>query len=183
MVVDTIGSDGIKMVSPGLFPGRRLRARFQFRLDCQPDGSAQGAQTPAGTGARTGDPGVGCLFGSRLVSTPPPNYQAVAKVLVRSTTPQIMWKTVDAEAERDESIRSQKSQILQLKSRFVINNALQQKGISDLKMIRELERKQLKPDEWLTENLQAQFLAGTEVLQISLDGKDPRNWLAWSTPS
>ena len=80
-----------------------------------------------------------------------------------------MWKTIDAESERDESQRNQKSQLIQIKSRFVINTALGQRGISDLKMIRE----QARPAEWLAENLQAQFLQGTEVLQISLDGKDP----------
>ena len=110
---------------------------------------------------------AGCLTAGWFL-LPPPNYQAVAKVMVRTSTPQIMWKTVDADAERDES-RSQKSQIIKLRSRLLISAALQQKGISDLKMIREHER----PVEWLAENLQAQFLSGTEILQISMEGKDP----------
>ncbi len=100
---------------------------------------------------------------------PPPNYQAQAKVLVRAATPQIMWKTIDAEANTDEAQRYQKSQLIQIKSRFVINAALGQKGISELKMLRE----QARPAEWLAENLQAQFLQGTEVVQISLEGKYP----------
>ena len=100
---------------------------------------------------------------------PPPNYQAQSKVLVRAATPQIMWKTVDTEAESVEYQRFQKSQLIQLKSRFVINAALGQRGINDLKMVRE----QARPVEWLLENLQAQFLQGTEVLEISLDGQDP----------
>jgi len=102
---------------------------------------------------------------------PPPKYQAQAQVLVRTTTPQIMFKTVDAEVERgfEEYQRFQKSQLIQLKSRFVINTALQQPGINELKMIRE----QARPAEWLVENLQASFLQGSEVLQISLDGKSP----------
>jgi succinoglycan biosynthesis transport protein ExoP len=101
---------------------------------------------------------------------PPPKYQAQAQVLVRTATPQIMWKTVDTEAERgDEYPRFQKSQLIQLKSRFVINAALEQRGINELKMIRE----QAKPADWLVENLQAQFVQGSEVMQISLDGKYP----------
>jgi len=100
---------------------------------------------------------------------PPPKYQAQAQVLVRTSTPQIMFKTIDAESEREESQRYQRSQLVQLKSRFVINTALQERGINELKMIRE----QARPADWLAENLQAQFLSGTEVLQISLDGKDP----------
>ena len=59
---------------------------------------------------------------------PPPNYQAQAKVLVRTATPQIMWKTVDAEAERDESLRNQKSQLIQLKSRIVISTRSSERG-------------------------------------------------------
>ena len=80
-----------------------------------------------------------------------------------------MFQTIDAEAEREESQRYQRSQLVQLKSRFVINTALQQRGINELKMIRE----QARPADWLVENLIAQFLSGTEVLQISLDGKYP----------
>src|SRR5271157_4087091 len=100
---------------------------------------------------------------------PPPKYQAQAQVLVRTATPQIMFTTIDAEAEREESQRYQRSQLVQLKSRFVINTALEQRGINELKMIRE----QARPADWLAENLLAQFLPGTEVLQVSLDGKDP----------
>ncbi len=102
---------------------------------------------------------------------PPPKYQAQSQVLVRTATPQIMWKTIDAEAERaDEYQRFQKSQLIQLKSRFVINAALAQPGINELKMIPE----QSKQADWLVENLQAQFLPGSEVMQISLDGSDPK---------
>ena len=91
-------------------------------------------------------------------------------MLVRTTTPQIMWKTVDTEAEsREEYQRFQKSQLIQLRSRFVINTALQQRGINELKMIRE----QAKPADWLAQNLQAQFLQESEVMHISLDGKYP----------
>ena len=91
-------------------------------------------------------------------------------MLVRTATPQIMFKTIDAEAERATNTqRYQRSQLIQLKSRFVINAALEQRGINELKMIRE----QARPADWLVENLQAQFLQGTEVLQISLDGKYP----------
>ncbi|MGO9815431.1 MAG: polysaccharide biosynthesis tyrosine autokinase [Isosphaeraceae bacterium] len=164
-VVDIIGSDGIGRVSsaypvavppqPAPSPSpmgllRALKRRLALAL-----------------GLAILVSGVSTLAAWFLL--PPPNDQAQAKVLVRAATPQIMWKTIDAEAERDESQRYQKSQLIQIKGRFVINTALGQRGISDLNMIRE----QARPAEWLTENLQAQFLQGTEVLQVSLDGKDP----------
>ena len=99
---------------------------------------------------------------------PPPKYQAQAQVLVRTSTPQIIFQAIDAEAEREESQRYQRSQLVQLKSRFVINAALHNAG-QRAQMIRE----QARPDDWLAANLQAQFLLGTQVLQISLDGKYP----------
>ncbi len=167
-VIDTVGGDGPELV-PAVYRG--------------PNSTASSGPSPLGLLKALRRRlmlavGLGTLVSAACASAawsllPPPNYQAQAKVLVRTSTPQIMWKTVDAEAERDESIRSQKSQLIQLKSRFVINTALQQRGISDLNMIRELIRQQERPVEWLSEHLQAQFLTGTEVLQISLDGQDP----------
>ena len=173
-VVETIGGDGIRMVSPAYSVGGGSVPGSSSGSAVNPMALLKALRRRLALALGLGMLASGACSVAAWFLLPPPNYQAVAKVLVRSTTPQIMWKTVDAEAERDESTRSQKNQILQLKSRFVINNALQQPGISDLKMIREVERQQIKPHEWLIENLQAQFLAGTEVLQISLEGKDPQ---------
>src|SRR5271157_3087582 len=164
-VVDTIGSDGTGMV-PSAYP---------VVVHSQPTSSpsslgllrALKRRLALALGLAILVSGVSSLAAWFLL--PPPNYQAQAKVLVRTATPQIMFKTVDAEADRDEGQRYQKSQLIQIKSRFVINTALQQRGINELKMIRE----QARPADWLAEKLQAQFLQGTEVLEISLEGQDP----------
>ncbi|MGO8898234.1 MAG: polysaccharide biosynthesis tyrosine autokinase [Isosphaeraceae bacterium] len=164
-VVDTIGSDGTGMV----------HSAYPVVVHPQPTSSpspmgllrALKRRLALALGLAILVSGVSSLAAWFLL--PPPKYQAQAKVLVRTETPQIMWKTIDAETDRDGSQRYEKSQLIQIKSRFVINTALGQRGISDLNMIRE----QARPAEWLTENLQAQFLQGTEVLQVSLDGKDP----------
>ena len=165
-VVDTIGGDGTGMV-PSAYP---------VIVNPQPTSSP----SPMGL-LRALKRRLALALGLAILASsvcsmaawfllPPPKYQAQAQVLVRTATPQIMWKTVDTEAEsREEYACFQKSQLIQLKSRFVINTALQQRGINELKMIRE----QAKPVDWLAENLQAQFLQGSEVMQISLDGKDP----------
>ena len=168
-VVDTIGSDGTGMVVPSA-------SAYPVVVHPQPTSSpssmgllrALKRRLALALGLAILVSGVSSIAAWFLL--PPPNYQAQSTVLVRTATPQIMWKTVDTEAERgDEYQRFQKSQLIQLKSRFVINTALGQRGINDLKMIRE----QAKPTDWLAENLQAQFLQGTEVMQISLDGQDP----------
>src|SRR5271157_2097781 len=168
-VVDTIGSDGTGMV-PSAYP---VVVHPQPTSSPSPMGllRALKRRLALALGLAILVSGVNSLAAWFLLPTP--NYQAQAKVLVRTATPQIMFKTVDAEVERssEEYQRFQKSQLVQLKSRFVINAALQQRGINDLKMIRE----QARPADWLAENLQAQFLSGTEVLQISLDGKYPED--------
>jgi len=164
-VVDTIGSDGTGMV-PSAYP---VVVHPQPTSSPSPMGllKALKRRLALALGLAILVSGVSSLAAWFLL--PPPNYQAQAKVLVRTATPQVMFKTVDAEADRDESQRYQKSQLIQIKSRFVINTALQQRGINELKMIRE----QARPAAWLAEKLQAQFLQGTEVLEISLEGKDP----------
>ena len=164
-VVDTIGSDGTGMV-PSAYP---MVVHPQPTSSPSPMGllRALKRRLALALGLAILVSGVSSLAAWFLLPTP--NYQAQAKVLVRTATPQIMFKTVDAEVDRDEGQRYQKSQLIQIKSRFVINTALQQRGINELKMIRE----QARPADWLAEKLQAQFLQGTEVLEISLDGKDP----------
>jgi len=97
---------------------------------------------------------------------PLPKFKAEAKLLVKSQTPQIAYKT--AEAQNDGDYPSyQKTQLTLLKSRFVINAALQEKGISKLQTIKEHK----DPVNWLQDNLQAQFLQGSQILEISLAGE------------
>src|SRR5271157_5727592 len=164
-VVDTIGSDGTGMV-PSAYP---VVVHPQPTSSPSPMGllKALKRRLALALGLAILVSGVSSLAAWFLL--PPPNYQAQAKVLVRSATPQIMFKTVDAEADRDDGQRYQKSQLIQIKSRFVISTALQQRGINELKLIRE----QARPADWLAGKLQAQFLQGTEVLEISLEGQDP----------
>ncbi len=164
-VIETTGRDGSGTV-PSAYP---LVVNPQASMSPSPMGLLKALKRRLALALGLGILVSGVCSLAAWFLLPEPNYQAQAKVLVKSLTPQIMWKTIDAEAERDESLRSQKSQLIQIKGRFVINTALQQRGISELKMICE----QAKPAEWLAENLQAQFLGGTEVLQVSLDGKYP----------
>ena len=164
-VVDAIGGDGTGMV-PSAYP---VIVNPQQTSGPSPMGLLKALKRRLALALGLAIPVSAVCSTAAWVLLPPPKYQAQAQVLVRTSTPQIMFKTIDAESERDESLRNQRSQLVQLKSRFVINTALQQRGINELKMIRE----QARPADWLAENLQAQFLSGTEVLQISLDGKDP----------
>ena len=164
-VVETIGGNGTGMV-PSAYP---VVVNPQPTSSPSPMGLLRALKRRLVLALGLAIPVSGVCSTAAWVLLPRPKYQAKAQVLVRTATPQIMFQTIDAEAEREESSRYQRSQLVQLKSRFVINTALEQHGISELKMIREQKR----PAEWLAENLVAQFLQGTEVLQISLDGKYP----------
>src|SRR5271157_2496255 len=164
-VVDTIGGDGTGMV-PSAYP---VIVNPRPTSSPSPMGLLRALKRRLVLALGLAILVSGVCSTAAWVLLPPPKYQAQAQVLVRTSTPQIMFKTIDAEAEREESQRYQRSQLVQLKSRFVINTALEQRGINELKMIRE----QARPADWLAENLLAQFLPGTEVLQVSLDGKDP----------
>ncbi len=164
-VVDIIGGDGTGMV-PSAYP---VGVHPNPNANASPMGLLRALKRRLGLalGLAILVSGVGSLAAWFLL--PPPKYQAQAKVRVRTAIPQILWKTVDAEADRDESQLYLKTQLFEVKSRFVINTALGQPKIGELKMIRE----QARPAEWLADNLQAQFLPGTEVMQISLDGQEP----------
>ena len=51
----------------------------------------------------------------------------------------------------------------------MLNAALQDKEVSKYRMVRE----QIDPIAWLQENLKVEFIAGSEVMEISLSGDDP----------
>src|SRR5271165_6617161 len=136
-VVDTIGSDETGMIVPSAsaYP---MVVHSQPTFSPSPMGLLRALKRRLALALGLAIMVSGASSIAAWFLLPPPNYQAQSKVLVRTATPQIMWKTVDTEAERgDEYQRFQKSQLIQLKSRFVINAALGQRGINDLKMVRE----------------------------------------------
>ena len=101
---------------------------------------------------------------------PPPKFVVQATLQVRSATPRVLFETTDSAAESPDAYqRYQKNQIVQLKSRLVMSTALGQPGISKLRIVSD-ER---DPIEWLLTSLQAQFLQGSDLLQISMEGNEP----------
>ena len=57
-----------------------------------------------------------------------------------------------------------------IKSQLVLNAALRNKDVSNYQLL----RKQKDPIGWLQENLKVGFINGSEVMEISLTGDDPR---------
>jgi capsular exopolysaccharide synthesis family protein len=101
---------------------------------------------------------------------PQPKFKPSAKLLVRSYVPQVIFKGADGINETGDSYRRyQKTQMAMLKSRSVVNTALQQPDIKKLRKV--IEQKDLV--EWILENLVVQFLGDSEIMEISLGGDLP----------
>ena len=66
--------------------------------------------------------------------------------------------------------RYQQTQMTLVKSRLVLNAALQDEKVAKCRMVRE----QLDPITWLQEALTVEFISGSEVMEISLSGDDNR---------
>ena len=109
----------------------------------------------------------GLSTGAAWFLLPPPKFKAQSRLQVSSQVPQVAFKTSEAQYDTADSYRRlQKTQLNLVKSRFVINAALQAKEVANIPMIKE----QPDPIDWLQENLQAQFLQESELLEIALSG-------------
>jgi capsular exopolysaccharide synthesis family protein len=101
---------------------------------------------------------------------PPAKYRAQARLQVAAQVPKVLYKTVEAESlGGDDYKRYQTTQLTLVKSSLALNAALQEKAVSKYRMVRE----QIDPIFWLQENLKVEFLAGSEVMEISLTGDFP----------
>jgi capsular exopolysaccharide synthesis family protein len=100
---------------------------------------------------------------------PQAKFKAKSLLKVDSQTPRILYKVENQGGE--DYKRYQKTQVNLLRSRVVLSSALSSEGISKLPMIRDL------PDQlaWLQENLEAQFLGDSELMEISLSGDRPED--------
>jgi capsular exopolysaccharide synthesis family protein len=100
---------------------------------------------------------------------PQAKFRAKSLLKVDSQTPRILYKVENPGGE--DYKRYQKTQVNLLKSRVVLSSALSSEGISKLPMIRDL------PDQlaWLQENVEAQFLGESELMEISLGGDRPED--------
>ena len=100
---------------------------------------------------------------------PPAQFKAQAMLLVIAQQPKVLFQTVETEAG-DDYHRYQTTQLNLVKSRLVLNTALQDEQVSKYRMVREHD----DPITWLQEKLKVEFLAGSEIMEISLSGNQPQ---------
>jgi len=95
--------------------------------------------------------------------------RAQARLQVASQLPKVLFSTVETEVN-DDYRRYQNTQQALVMSQLVLNAALQDPNVSAYRMVRE----QTDPITWLKDKLKVEFVAGSEVMEISLSGTDPK---------
>jgi capsular exopolysaccharide synthesis family protein len=98
---------------------------------------------------------------------PSAKYKAQACLQVTAQPPKVLFQTMETEA--DDYRRYQSTQQTLVTSRLVLNSALKENEVRNYRLI----RSQVDPVAWLQTQLKAEFLAGSEVMAISLSGDEP----------
>jgi polysaccharide biosynthesis transport protein len=100
---------------------------------------------------------------------PPAKFTASARLQVIAQPPALLFHTVETDGGGGDYRRYQSTQQTLVKSRMVLNAALREGKVSSYAIL----RGQVDPIAWLQEKLIVGFVAGSEVMEISLSGDDP----------
>jgi polysaccharide biosynthesis transport protein len=101
---------------------------------------------------------------------PAAKYKASARLQVIAQPPALLFRTVETEGAGGDYRRYQSTQQTLVKSRMVLNAALREGKVATYAILRE----QVDPIAWLQEKLIVEFVAGSEVMEISLSGDEPQ---------
>ncbi len=104
---------------------------------------------------------------------PPAKFKAQARLQVTAEPPKILFHTVETDTNQDYK-RYQNTQQALVKSQLALNAALQDKEVSKCRTLRE----QVDPIGWLEQNLKVEFIAASELMEVSLSGEDPHELAA-----
>jgi capsular exopolysaccharide synthesis family protein len=104
---------------------------------------------------------------------PPPRYTAFALLQIASRPPQVAFTILETQSEtKDELDTYQKTQLQLIKSRFVLNAALSDPQVVGLTTVAEQGDGAL---DWLSKEVNVEFLNGSDLLRIALRGERPRD--------
>ncbi len=98
-----------------------------------------------------------------------PTFKAHARLQVMEHVPRVLFHTVEIGGKEDYK-RYQNTQQALVRSQLALSAALRDSEVSKYRMIREL----VDPIGWLQDNLKVEFIADSELMEISLTGEDPR---------
>ncbi len=123
--------------------------------------------------------GLGCLvasiFAALLWLLVPIKYEAFVQIRVRRNPEQMLTdRNARPQHPQDYEIEKQ-TQAALLKSPFVINAALRQRGISQMPLVRDNPwfGKRENPVAWLDRQLKVEFAEGSEMLRLSMKEEYP----------
>jgi capsular exopolysaccharide synthesis family protein len=102
---------------------------------------------------------------------PPMNYLAASRLRLAATPPKILFPTEETQGDY---AMYRRTQIALIRSRNVLKRALQTPGLAESPIF----EKQGDPTEWLRQHIQVEFPEGSEFLEISLQGRRPRDLVA-----
>jgi len=100
---------------------------------------------------------------------PPAKYKAQARLHVAAQAPKVLFRTVETEGSEDYR-RYQNTQQTLVTSQLALNASLRDQEVRKYRMV----RRQVDPIAWLQETLKVEFIAASEVMEISLSGEDPQ---------
>ncbi|HEY7423815.1 MAG TPA: hypothetical protein VH682_06170 [Gemmataceae bacterium] len=109
---------------------------------------------------------LAALVGGSVFYFRPPPKQTVCTLLHVPPHKGVIFKNVGAGGGLT---NHQRTQLVMLKSRLVLNSALCDPKVAQLSVVRE----QAEPVEWLEQEIQADFSAAPEVLRITMSGDRP----------
>lgn len=105
--------------------------------------------------------------------TPSAKYTAGATLEVSLAPKRIMWEPGGGAASNPQMF--QQTQAAFMTDRFVLAHALSKPEVAKLPLIRSLLESNVDPEEWLDTNLQANFVKGSEILEVTLSGDHPQD--------
>ena len=108
------------------------------------------------------------VFGSLVWYLRPPKYISAAFIRVYGVEQRILD---DGKNSSMLANQYQKTQMALVKSRLVVNTVLEDEKIRELPLI----RKNAEAAEWLEKELKAEFIGGTEILQVSLSAREHKD--------
>jgi capsular exopolysaccharide synthesis family protein len=107
---------------------------------------------------------------------PRAKYKAQAVLHVAAQPPRVLFGTVETQERSggEEYARYQKTQMAWVRSRLVLNTALQQPAVQHSRMVQEQE----DTVRWLQKELDVHFEAGSELMNIGFSGDQPEELAA-----
>lgn len=103
-----------------------------------------------------------------------PKHNAFAQLHVAATAPRMVFKTADSTEGRNDFLTYMRTQSARIKSRYVLNAALKADGVKRLPLVTE----QTDPVAWLDEELKVEYTDNSEILTVSLAGREPQSVVA-----